>query len=174
MGQAGLGQKEGRPGVQRRLTGSHVPRQEDDRNPARATVLLQAPRGADTHDGSATARFAGGREVEADAVIGADGIRSAIRAQLFGADKPRFTEMMCWRAMVPMEHVPTRVGPGASVELPHGEYFGWIGPNGHVICYPIHGGELYNMFVGRVSEQWEEESWTVPSSKVEMLAAFAG
>ncbi len=52
----------------------------------------------------AVARFADGSEVEGDAVIGADGIRSAIRAQHFGADRPRFTEMMCWRCMVPMEH----------------------------------------------------------------------
>ena len=41
----------------------------------------------------------------------------------------------------------------------------WIGPTGHVICYPIRGGELYNMFTGRMSEQWEEKLWTVPSSK---------
>ena len=47
FGQAGLCQKDGSTGVQRTLIGGHVPRQEDDRNPARAMVLLQAPRGAD-------------------------------------------------------------------------------------------------------------------------------
>src|SRR6185295_50819 len=83
--------------------------------------------GAFTQGPTAVARFADGRTIESDAVIGADGIRSAIRAQLFGADHPRFTEMMCWRCMVPMEHVPTRVG--ADVDLVRGEYFGWIGPN---------------------------------------------
>ena len=70
------------------------------------TVRLEATCvGADTRNGSAVARFADGREVEADAVIGA-GIRSAIRKQLFGADKPRFTEMMCWRAFVSVDRMP--------------------------------------------------------------------
>jgi salicylate hydroxylase len=130
--------------------------------------------GAETRGRVAVARFADGREVEADAVIGADGIRSAIRAQLFGADNPRFTEMMAWRCMIPMEKVPTRVGPGLSVGLPHGEYFGWIGPNGHVICYPIGDGSVLNMFVGHVTDQWVEESWSVPSSQQELLDAHEG
>ncbi len=130
--------------------------------------------GATTVDGVAVARFADGKEVEADAVIGADGIRSVIRTQLFGADNPRFTEMMAWRCMIPMEKVPTRVGPGLSVPLPHGEYFGWIGPNGHVICYPIGDGSVLNMFVGHVTDQWVEESWSVKSSQQELLDAHVG
>lgn len=130
--------------------------------------------GALTRGDTAAARFADGREVEADAVIGADGIRSAIRAQLFGADRPRFTEMMCWRCMVPIDHVPTRFGPGGSVELARGEYFGWLGPNGHVICYPIGRGEMLNMFCGHVTDQWVEESWSVPSTRDELLAAYEG
>jgi salicylate hydroxylase len=130
--------------------------------------------GASTRGNSAVARFTDGSEAEGDAVIGADGIRSAIRAQLFGADQPRFTEMMCWRCMVPMERVPTRIGPGGSVELAHGEYFGWIGPNGHVICYPIGQGEMLNIFAGHVTDQWVEESWSVESSQEELLDAYAG
>jgi salicylate hydroxylase len=130
--------------------------------------------GAATLNGTAVARFADGSEVEGDAVIGADGIRSAIRAQLFGADAPRFTEQMCWRCMVPMELVPSRVGPGGAVELAHGEYFGWLGPNGHVICYPIGNGDMLNIFAGHVTDQWVEESWSVPSSQEELLAAYDG
>ena len=130
--------------------------------------------GAATVNGTAVARFADGSDVEGDAVIGADGIRSAIRAQLFGADQPRFTEMMCWRAMVPMACVPTRIGPARSVKLEHGEYFGWIGPNGHVICYPIGNGDTLNIFAGHVTDQWVEESWSVASSRDELLAAYEG
>ncbi len=130
--------------------------------------------GASTVNGVAVARFADGSEAEGDAVIGADGIRSAIRAQLFGADAPRFTEQMCWRCMVPMEKVPTKVGPGGSVDLPHGDYFGWLGPNGHVICYPIGNGDMLNIFAGHVTEEWVEESWSVESSQEELLAAYEG
>jgi salicylate hydroxylase len=131
--------------------------------------------GADTVNAGAVARFADGSAAEADIVVGADGIRSAIRAQHFGADRPRFTEMTAWRAIVPMDCVPTRVGPGGSVTLERGEYFGWIGPNGHVICYPIGvNGDRLNIFGGHVTEQWVEESWSVPSSREELIAAKAG
>ena len=51
---------------------------------------------------------------------------------------------------------------------------GWIGPAGHVICYPISGGKLYNIFAGHNSDVWVDESWTVTSSREEMLAAFVG
>ena len=131
--------------------------------------------GADTVNGAAVARFADGSTAEADVIVGADGIRSAIRAQHFGADRPRFTEMMAWRAIVPMECVPTRIGPNGEVAVPHGEYFGWIGPNGHVICYPIGvKGDRLNIFGGHVTAQWVEESWSVPSSREELIAAKAG
>ncbi len=110
--------------------------------------------GADTRGQIAVARFADGREVEGDVVVGADGIRSAIRAQHFGADRPRFTEMMCWRCMVPIEHMPTKFGLNGSVELARGEYFGWLGPNGHVICYPIGKGDMLNLFCRHVTDQW--------------------
>ena len=142
--------------------------------PGRAVHLNSNCVGAMSTDDSAVARFADGLEVEADAVIGADGIRSAIRAHLFGADNPRFTEQMCWRCMVPMEKVPTRIGPGLSVELARDDYHGWIGPNGHVICYPIGDGSMLNIFAGHVSEEWVEESWSAPSTQEELLDAYAG
>ena len=64
---------------------------------------------------------------------------------------------------------------GGEVAIPHGEYFGWIGPNGHVICYPIGvNGDRLNVFGGHVSGQWVEESWSVPSSREELIAAKAG
>jgi salicylate hydroxylase len=131
--------------------------------------------GADTVDGQAVARFSDGTEAEADVVVAADGIRSTIRAQHFGADAPRFTGMMAWRCMVPMDCVPRRVGPGGSVALERGEYVGWIGPNGHVITYPIGGnGDTLNIFGGHYTEEWVEESWSVPSSRDELIAAKAG
>ncbi len=130
--------------------------------------------GVSSSDRGAVATFADGSEVEADLIVGADGIRSVVRECLFGAAPARFTEQIGWRAILPIELVPTRVGPDKSVRIERTEYVGWIGPAGHVICYPIRGGNLYNMFVGRVSSEWAEESWTAPSNKEEMLMAFAG
>jgi salicylate hydroxylase len=81
---------------------------------------------------------------------------------------------MAWRCLVPIDCVPTRIGPGKSVAIGHDEYVGWIGPDGHVICYPIRGGALYNIFAGHVSDDWVEESWSVPSSVEELLAGYRG
>ena len=130
--------------------------------------------GVVSSENHSVADFADGTQVEADIIVGADGIRSIVRESLFGAAPARFTEQTGWRAILPIELVPTRVGPDKSVRIERCEYVGWIGPTGHVICYPIRGGELYNMFVGRVSTEWAEESWTAPSTREEMLAAFAG
>jgi salicylate hydroxylase len=134
---------------------------------ARCTSAFSSDRGA-------VGSFADGSEVEADLIVGADGIRSVVRECLFGAAPARFTQQIGWRAILPIELVPTRVGPDKSVRIERTEYVGWIGPAGHVICYPIRGGNLYNMFVGRVSSEWAEESWTAPSNREEMLTVFAG
>jgi salicylate hydroxylase len=122
----------------------------------------------------AVATFADGRTVEADVIVGADGINSAVRDSLIGVQPGRYTQQMAWRCIVPIDCVPTRIGPGKSVSVGHDEYVGWIGPEGHVICYPIRGGELYNIFAGHVSEAWVEESWSVSSSVAELLAGFRG
>jgi 2-polyprenyl-6-methoxyphenol hydroxylase-like FAD-dependent oxidoreductase len=49
----------------------------------------------------ATVRFANGHTDEADAVIGADGVRSTIRTILFGAQEPRYAGYTCWRGISP-------------------------------------------------------------------------
>jgi len=141
-----------------------------------AALRLDAPCvGAETVNGTAVAHLADGGAAEADVVVGADGIRSAIRAQNFGAEEARFTGMIAWRCMVPMDCVPRRLGPAGSVSLERGDYFGWIGPDGHVICYPIGAdGDVLNIFGGHYSAQWVEEAWSVPSSREELLATKAG
>lgn len=134
-----------------------------------ARCISVAPRGI-----GATARFADGTEIEADAIVGADGINSAVRECLFGVQPVRFTQQMAWRCIVPIECVPTRVGPRGEFEVGRDEYVGWIGPDGHVICYPIRGGAFYNIFAGHVSDEWVDESWAVPSSVDELLAGYRG
>jgi salicylate hydroxylase len=141
----------------------------------RDTIHLEAQcNGVSSHNATAAAHFADGLAAEADIVVGADGINSVVRDSLFGAQPARFTQQMAWRCIVPIDHVPTQIGPGKSVSIGRDEYVGWIGPEGHVICYPIRGGSLYNIFAGHVSEDWVEESWSVPSSVGELLAGYHG
>lgn len=54
----------------------------------------------------AVARFEDGSEVEADVIIGADGIHSAVRASLFGPDAPRFTGKICYRSVIGVDAAP--------------------------------------------------------------------
>src|ERR1700721_2577350 len=70
----------------------------------------------------AVARFADGSEIEADIIVGADGIHSAVRASLFGPDAPRFTGKICYRSVVPSAAVR-----GA---WPYTEGTQWLGPHG--------------------------------------------
>ena len=121
---------------------------------------------------SAIARFASGLEIEADVVIGADGIRSRVRDILFGADAPRYTGQIGWRGMLPIEDAPAFFGPDRV--SPRTQYCGFLGPRGHVIMYPIRAGKVLNFFAGLFLDQWAEESWTVPSSVPEMIRAFEG
>lgn len=63
----------------------------------------------------------GGGEVAADVVVGADGLRSAVRASLFGPAPPRYAGYPCWRAIARFRderHLPRGLafetwGPGA-------------------------------------------------------------
>lgn len=55
-------------------------------------------------EGRVTARFADGREERGDVLVGADGIHSTIRAQLYGKSPPRYSGYTCWRSAVKLSH----------------------------------------------------------------------
>jgi 2-polyprenyl-6-methoxyphenol hydroxylase-like FAD-dependent oxidoreductase len=87
-------------------------------------------------EASAAAHFADGSTIEADIVVGADGIHSLVRTSLFGADSPRFTGCMCWRGLVPVERIPPGLIEPSSLN--------WMGPHGHVVHYYVQRGEMVN------------------------------
>jgi salicylate hydroxylase len=57
-------------------------------------------------DRGGVARLADGGEIEADIIVGADGIHSVVRESLFGPAAPRFTGCICWRGMAAASAVP--------------------------------------------------------------------
>jgi salicylate hydroxylase len=115
---------------------------------------------------NAVARFADGTEIEADVVVGADGIHSVVRTSLFGADAPRFTGCICWRGMAPAAAVP------ADINAAEGSM--WLGPHGHVVHYPVRRGELVNIVAHFDSDAWTEESWTRQCDVAEVVATYVG
>jgi salicylate hydroxylase len=117
-------------------------------------------------DTGVTLSFDGGAEAAADILIGADGVHSAIRQSLFGADRATFTGCMAWRGLVPAERLPERLRAPVGTN--------WIGPGGHIVNYPLRGGVLLN-FVGIVErDDWQGESWTDAGTREECAADFAG
>lgn len=108
---------------------------------------------------------ASGEPIEADGLIGADGIRSAVRAQLIGDGAPRVSGHTIHRAVVPMEAVPATLRWN-SVNL-------WAGPGWHFVHYPIAGGSKLNLAITRDDGSRTAVSG-VPTDRDRVLADFTG
>ncbi|WP_232495403.1 FAD-dependent monooxygenase [Novosphingobium kaempferiae] len=111
-----------------------------------------------------TALFADGARVEADIIVGCDGIRSRVRTELFGMESPRFTQIVAWRGLVPMADLD---------ESFRAEPVGiHIGEGCHVAHYPVRQGSTLNFLGFAVVDGWAEEGWVIPSSLDEMMDRF--
>lgn len=104
---------------------------------------------------------------EAAAVIGADGLWSQMRKNVI-EDEPVCAQYVAYRGAIPMEEV-TNIGNLDDVYM-------WIGPNMHVVQYPVRKGELYNQVVVFKSKQYRKEiehtqEW---GTSEEMDEVFAG
>jgi len=88
-------------------------------------------------ENGATVEIGGGKRELFDVVAGCDGIRSLVRAALYGEESVRFTGNMCWRALVPISALPEK-----HLE-PVMNY--WMGRRGHVVAYFVRGGALINL-----------------------------
>lgn len=73
----------------------------------------------------------------ADALIGADGVWSAVRQQLLCDGPARFTGHLAYRAMVGQADLPTH--------LRSDQVTVWMGPRLHVVHYPVRGGQWLNL-----------------------------
>jgi salicylate hydroxylase len=133
-------------------------------DPNAVVLEATAERFTETRD-SVTVEFANGATASGEVLIGADGIKSAIRAQILGPTKAEFTGYVSWRAVVPSSRLPADYMERVSTN--------WMGPNAHVIVYYLRRGELLN-FVGLVEDEtWLDESWTVKAPWTRLKADFA-
>ena len=98
------------------------------------------------------------------ALIGADGVKSAVRRQYVG-DEARVSGHVVYRAVIDRRDFP--------VDLQWNAASIWVGPNCHLVHYPLRGGEQYNVVVTFHSR--DKEAWSVrEGSREEVQSYFDG
>jgi 3-hydroxybenzoate 6-monooxygenase len=98
------------------------------------------------------------------ALIGADGVKSAVRRQYVG-DEARVSGHVVYRAVVEKKDFPKDLQWNAAAI--------WVGPNCHLVHYPLRGGEQYNVVVTFHSH--DKEEWSVRvGSREEVQSYFEG
>jgi salicylate hydroxylase len=118
------------------------------------------------HGDAVEARFANGACIEADILVGADGIHSTVRELLFGPEDPQFAGCVAYRGLVPAERI-------AELGLEPGNQ-SWLGPGGHLVHYFVSGGRLLNFVGWTEHDTWNREDWTDRATVARALAAFEG
>lgn len=96
------------------------------------------------------------------AVVAADGIHSTARVHLNGADAPKFTGQVAWRAVV-----PNTCGHPDEAHVA-------MGPGRHLVSYPLRGGALVNLVAVEERSTWAQEGWPHADDPAHLRAAFAG
>lgn len=99
---------------------------------ARADGFLDTPEGVQLS-------LLDGHRVEGDALIGADGLWSALRPQALGDDAPGLTGHLAYRTLLRQADLPAALR-SQNVQV-------WLGPRMHAVAYPVRSGALLNFVV---------------------------
>ncbi len=103
----------------------------------------------DLGDG-ARVECADGSVYETGALVAADGLRSVTRKQLIDTSEPICAEFVAYRGAIPIEEISEHAG------LDNVMY--WVGPNMHLVQYPLRHGELYNQVAVFKSKHYRSDS----------------
>ena len=121
--------------------------------------------GFEQDERTARVSFANDKIVEADIVVGADGIHSELRPYVFPPSKAVFSGTVAYRGLVPHRSVP---------QWPTNAWTMWLGHGRHFLSFPVRAGELIN-YVGFVpADQEMQESWTAKGDPDALRREFAG
>ena len=106
-----------------------------------------------------------GNTFTAEAIIGADGIKSNVR-KLVAQDEMVCSEYVAYRGTIPIEEISSKG------DVVMDDVIMWIGPNLHLVQYPVRRGELYNQVVVFKTYDYKPEGdWGTPE---EMAKRFEG
>lgn len=105
--------------------------------------------------------LAHGDHLEADLVVGADGVRSVVRPNVTQTRAPFFTKQVAWRAIV-----PNVTGHPAHARV-------HMGPGRHLVSYPLRDGSHVNLVAVQERGVWAEEGWHHQDDPANLRSAFA-
>ncbi len=111
-----------------------------------------------------TARFADGRSARADILVGAEGLGSAVRAQLWPEDRPSFTGIVAFRCMIDRSTVEPFVSGGRCVNF--------TGPGRSFLRYGVRDGTQISCVGLARTDRLRPEGWENRSSREEVLRYF--
>ena len=106
-----------------------------------------------------------GRQTSGRVLIGADGLRSRVREKLLGSEPLSPSGHIAWRALIRMDDVPSEF---RSIETGL-----WIGPDGHVVTYPVHAGAMFNI-VAITPGETDAKGWSAEGDPAVLEAALKG
>ena len=127
---------------------------------------------------SARVQCSSGEWIDGDVVIAADGIKSSLRCQMASVggvkDRSSPTGDAAYRVLIPREKL--KDDPHTLKLLDSNVGMRWIGPQGHIMAYPIKNNQVYNMVLVHPAKPntGKEEPWMDKGDKQEMLAFYKG
>lgn len=121
--------------------------------------------GFEQDDTGVTVLLENGENIRGDVLVGADGIHSVVREQLFGDDEVQFSNILMWRALIPAEKLE-------GVDLDErGNY--WFGPGRTLITYWVRPENLYSILASVPSDEVHRESWSESGDIEELRKSFS-
>jgi salicylate hydroxylase len=112
-----------------------------------------------------SAVLASGERVAGLLLVGADGLRPAIRRQMVGDGAPRIEGHTTYRSVIPIEQVPEDLRWNAATL--------WAGPKFHLVHYPLQGWKVFNLAITTHNDPSEAVA-AKPVSHEEVMAGFKG
>jgi len=123
--------------------------------------------GVEANAGEVAISFCSGnlrRQEMASVLIGADGVWSTVRQNLFPDVRPRFSGLIAWRGTFDAARLPKEF-PSRCVQL-------WMGSNAHLVVYPIAGERQINV-VAVLPGTWNQPGWSTPGDPTELISTFS-
>ena len=134
-------------------------------NPAEIIHLGKKLAGLDQASSGVRLTFTDGTRVDADAVVGADGVHSTVLEILFGSAEPRLTGQVAYRATYRSQLLGTEIDDRVK----------WWGPGRHIVTYKVNPRRDEVYFIASTPEpDFKIESWSARGDLEQMRAAFTG